>query len=289
MSTHRPSSSSSPASSALFARLIDDAAMFPPGNAAAADAISGHLHHRSSGLDPYVGPLLVHHHRWDEVARAHAELGSPRLHVVVVGSHRLPGPDAPGMKVVGFETPVDAEPLPEAEGGLPLACEVSVGDGGRAVLAAVATAAAAGARVVAKIRTGGTSADAFPDEQTVAAALQAAVALAAPMKFTAGLHHAVRFTAAGTGFEHHGFLNLLVAAARAHEGADVGALGGTLANRDAAHLADALRALSAEQVGQVRRTCVSFGCCGVEEPVADLVALGLIPPVEADASAGVRR
>ena len=44
--------------------------------------------------------------------------------------------------------------------------------------------------------------------------LVAAVSAGLPFKLTAGLHEAVRHTNAETGFTHHGFLNLVLAAAR---------------------------------------------------------------------------
>ena len=43
----------------LFAGLIDDAAMFPPGNASAAAAITGHADCRRSWFAPLIGPLVV--------------------------------------------------------------------------------------------------------------------------------------------------------------------------------------------------------------------------------------
>ncbi|MEJ7629938.1 MAG: hypothetical protein WKF54_10145 [Nocardioidaceae bacterium] len=267
--------STSPQAPPLFARLVDDAAMFPPGNASAYDAISAHLRHRASDIDSYVGPLLVHHSRWDDVVAAHADLGSPPLHVVMIGAHRLPGTAPPPLRVVGFEQLVDHLPLPTAEDDLPLACEVSADDAGLEVLAEVAEAAAAGVAVVGKLRTGGTDAASFPNEATVAAVVTAAVRLGAPMKFTAGLHHAVRFTAADTGFEHHGFLNLLVAVEAALAGVPDAGVVEVLASRDGATLAKTVRGWYDEQVSGVRRTFVSFGCCGVEEPIRDLVALSL--------------
>jgi len=260
----------------LFARLIDDAAMFPPGNATAVEAIRSHLRYRTGGLDPYVGPLLVHHDRWDELAAAHAELGSPQLHVVVIGTHLMPPVLPPGVRVVGFEQPVDRPPLPASERAVPLACEITADAAGFAVLAAVANAAAEGAAVVGKFRTGGPDVTAFPDEATVAAVIAEAVRVGAPLKFTAGLHHAVRYTDSTTGFEHHGFLNVLVATQRAHTGVLLADLVEVLASRDGQALADSARGWAAEQVGSARRTFVSFGCCGVEEPIRDLVALGLI-------------
>ncbi len=268
----------------LFARLVDDAAMFPPGNASAVEAIRGHLRYRTSGLDPYVGPLLVHLDRWDELAAAHAELGSPQLHVVVIGTHRMPPVLPPGVRVVGFEQPVARPPLPAADGGAPLACEITADETGFELLAAVANAAGEGAAVVAKFRTGGTDVAAFPDEATVAAVISEAVRVGAPLKFTAGLHHAVRFTDSGTGFEHHGFLNLLVATERAHAGVLIADLVEVLTSRDGQALADSARGWGAEQVGSVRRTFVSFGCCGVEEPIGDLVSLGLLDAPVSSAS-----
>ena len=260
----------------LLARLVDDAAMFPPGNATAAAAITAHLGLRSGPLDPYVGPLLVHEGRWHELVPAYAALGSPPLDVVVIGGHRVPGVVPPGLRVVGFERPVAEPPLPDAEDALTLACEVTADDAGFEVLAEVADAAAAGIAVVAKFRTGGIEAAAFPDEPTVAAVIVEAVRVGAAIKFTAGLHHAVKFTDATTGFEHHGFLNLLVAVARAEAGGAVADVVELLAVRDGTDLAATVRGWSVEQVAAVRRTFVSFGCCGVEDPLLDLVRLGLL-------------
>lgn len=262
--------------SELFARLVDDAAMFPPGNADAATAIAGHLRLRAGPLDPHVGPLLVHERRWPEVVSAYAALGSPRLNVVVIGSHRLPDVSSPGLCVVGFEQLVARPPLPAAQDELSLACEVAADEAGFEVLSEVADVAAAGAAVVGKFRTGGTEAAAFPDEPTVAAVIAEAVRVGAGMKFTAGLHSAVRFTDDKTSFEHHGFLNLLVAVADAQAGARVPDLVDVLAIRDGSSLAQTVHGWSLEQVAAVRRTFVSFGCCGVEDPLHDLVALGLI-------------
>ena len=97
-----------------------------------------------------------------------------------------------------------------------------------------------------------------------------------PMKFTAGLHHAARFTAADTGFEHHGFLNLLVAVEAARRGAAEPTLAALLGERDAGRLAATVTSWTEDQISGVRSAFVSFGCCGVQDPVDDLVALQLI-------------
>ncbi len=270
----------------LFDRIVDDAAMFPPGNATAVEALTGHLRLRSSQLNPYVGPLLVHERRWDEVVAAYADLGSPQLEVVVIGSHRLPGGAPRSLRVVGFEQPVGSPPIPATDDGLPLACELTADDAGFAMLAEVADAAAEGVRVIGKFRTGGTEAAAFPDERTVGAVVAEAVKVGASVKFTAGLHHAVRHTDE-SGFEHHGLLNLLAAVARADAGVGIDELVDVLSLRDGGVLADTVRGWRPEEVRAVRRTFVSFGCCGVEEPLRDLARLGLIDELNSSRHAEV--
>ncbi len=49
----------SPLPRALFTGLIDDAAVFPPGNASIADALTAHAHHRRQWYAAFVGPLLL--------------------------------------------------------------------------------------------------------------------------------------------------------------------------------------------------------------------------------------
>jgi hypothetical protein len=255
----------------LFDRLLDDAAMFPPGNADPATAISEHLGYRAGDLDRYVGPLLVHVDRWREFATAHAAAASPDLDVVMIGASSVPGP-VPGVHVTGFELRVHALPLPEVPVGTSVACEIDP-DSGHEVLKEIASAEGG---YVGKLRTGGTTAAAFPSEATVAGVVVDAVRLGAPMKFTAGLHHAVRFRDDDSGFEHHGFVNLLVAVHSALRGHGPREVAAVLARRDGSDLADEVWSWSDEDVAGVRRAFVSFGCCGVEDPITDLVALGLV-------------
>lgn len=264
---------------AAFTALLDDAAMFPPGNASPADALSGHLRHRAAWYADLIGPLLVPARGWDSFLAAHAAAGEPPVTVVLIGTSSLP-PDVPAsVTVAGFELPVSDVPLPSVPEGRRLAAELSSGPGGERVLAAVGERAAAGDPVVVKVRTGGMTRDAFPSEETLAGVLAAAVAARAPLKLTAGLHHAVRHTASDTGFEHHGFLNVLLATLQTVDGQDAGAAAVTLAIRDPAVLLSHLNEPAGVRLVAARRWFVSFGCCGVEEPVADLVDLGLLEAI----------
>ena len=112
-------------------------------------------------------------------------------------------------------------------------------------------AALVGSRHHASLRTGGVRADLYPDEdepRRCRGGLRAAVAF----KATAGLHHAVRNTDPATGFEQHGFLNVILAVDAAHRGASTDEVAAILAERDA----DAVAARVARRLasaGVVRR------------------------------------
>lgn len=260
----------------LFTGLVDDAAMFPPGNAEAGEAIAEHLRYRRSWFADLIGPLLVPARAWPDFCAAHAAAGSPSLAVVVIGTTTLPDPMPPGVTVAGFEAVVPDAPLPAVPEGCSLAAEVTADAAGLRVMRAVAQARDNGVPVVAKFRTGGTVAEAFPSEGVLAQVLSDAVEIRAPLKLTAGLHQAVRHTDPTTGFEHHGFLNVMAATRAAMTGADVPAVAAVLARRDPAAL---LPAVGSDHDGvSVRTLFVSFGCCGVEDPVHDLLDLGLVGP-----------
>jgi hypothetical protein len=134
-----------------------------------------------------------------------------------------------------------------------------------------------GTRYRAKLRTGGVRAELFPPAQELATALHACVARGVALKCTAGLHHAVRHTDHATGFEHHGFLNVLLAVSALAAGAPAAIAAGHLRETDSGALVAALRTWSPDRAARVRATFTSFGTCSVLEPVDDLIALGLLP------------
>src|SRR4051812_20549731 len=55
---------------ALFVGLVDDAAMFPPGSAEVAAALTAHREYRRSWFAPIVGPLVVSDQKLTELGRA---------------------------------------------------------------------------------------------------------------------------------------------------------------------------------------------------------------------------
>lgn len=139
--------------------------------------------------------------------------------------------------------------------------------------------------LAAKIRCGGQTADSFPPPDAVARFLLQAEAHSLPVKATAGLHRPFRHTDEATGFTHHGFINLLVAAALAAAGAPIGTVTAILAETDPAAFEISPAGLSwrdhrvtAAAFDSLRPGgFVSYGSCSFQEPVEDLAVLGVLP------------
>jgi hypothetical protein len=126
-----------------------------------------------------------------------------------------------------------------------------------------------------KFRTGGLTEDLFPTPATLATCIESALDRELPFKCTAGLHHAVRNRDEETGFEHHGFLNVLLATRASLDGGGVDEVAKVLDDTDAATLASRLSA-NPDEAARTRRWFTSFGSCSVLEAHEDLVELGLI-------------
>lgn len=269
----------------VFAGLVDDAALFPPGNAPMPRALAEHAAHRDSSYGDLVGPFLCPATRVDEL-RDHLP-ADRRLELSLVF-------DATGeaahhaLRTVGSDERLALVALEAAHARLGDDAAV-IGENLRRLPAVVGflevprrdfdeslDLVAKGGWQAAKYRTGGTSADAFPSERELAAFLHACARRGLPFKLTAGLHHAVRHTDATTGFEHPGVLNVLVATRDALDGAPADDIAAVLAERDAAPLAARLRSWTPEDCVAIRGTFRSFGCCGVTDPIGDLAGLGLI-------------
>jgi hypothetical protein len=261
----------------LFVGLLDDAAVFPPGNAPLPDAVAAHRRHRAAWHAPMVGPLLVPP---DDAGAVPTDIS-----IGVVGplDAVTRAVDA-GRTISQIEVPVakrgeDPQPglgelftLVERTNvrGYP---EIPLTWGLTAALDAVAEARAAGLPVAPKFRTGGLAAELFPTPVELAAVICACRDRALPFKLTAGLHHALRHTDPETGFIHHGFLNVLVAAAVAVDGAEPAEVAKVLASGDATPLVTAVHG----RLDGERPLWIGFGSCSIEEPLDDLRILGLLP------------
>ncbi|GAA4600752.1 hypothetical protein BJY16_003651 [Actinoplanes octamycinicus] len=266
-----------PAAEELFARFFDDAALFPPGNATMATAVPAHLAFRG-GL---VGPFVLPASRLAEVD-VHLDRSGPPLDLALIAAPAdLPAAagaiaDHPGLRLAAVEATVAVDAaqarstvrtlaacLPP---DLPVAVEIPRTGGRDEVLDALA-----GTGLRAKLRTGGVRADLFPPVGELAATIRACVDRGIAFKCTAGLHHAIQHTDPVTGFHHHGFLNVLLAADEPSRAAD------HLARTDAAEVAAELRTWSPTRAARAREVFTSFGTCDIGDPIHDLVHLGLLP------------
>lgn len=273
---------------AAWRGLVDDAAIFPPGDVPLADAAAAHVARRAEPYGDLVGAFVAKDTDLPALKATPLALSvvmtggagavagvaslSRKLHIAVEGVEiALRDPGDPVGAARRVSAAVDAA---RAEGQLddhvPVFVEIPPDCSPGAWFAAADEVAAQEFRL--KLRTGGLEAAAFPSASTLAGWINAALDRETPFKCTAGLHRAVRHTGED-GFEHHGFLNLLVATRRAFDGATAGEVAELLERRDDQALADDARDLD---LGGARRWFNSFGSCSVAEPLDDLVRLGLV-------------
>jgi len=280
---------------ALFRHLVDDASMFPPGNLPLVEAVATHQAHRAAPYADLVGPFVCTDQDLTKVAEAAARAkpgavsGPLRVSVVISGGAGgiepavRWGDRSKDVEVTAVEVRLrDEDDLSRNALRVVRACDdcldeetayVEIGLEGawERALDVVADAGYA-----AKLRTGGLDASLFPSEDQVAAFITACLDREVAFKCTAGLHNAVRHTAADSGFEHHGFLNVLLATRASLDGASTDEVAAVLAERQGAGLAVRARELSDEQAASTRRWFTSFGSCSIEEPRTDLTTLRLM-------------
>lgn len=136
-----------------------------------------------------------------------------------------------------------------------------------------------------KLRCGGAVAESFPSVERLAEVIIACRDARLPLKFTAGLHHPFRHYDAALDSDVHGFINVFSAAVLADaltlDAADIAAILGTQDANSFSFSAQSLRwqefEVTTSQIEFVRaRRALSFGSCSFDEPVADLIALGLL-------------
>jgi hypothetical protein len=147
----------------------------------------------------------------------------------------------------------------------------------------------------AKARTGGVTADAFPSAPALAGFIGACTRERVRWKATAGLHHPIRGSYRLTYEEGsprgtmYGFLNVLLAAAMAIDGAGAespggdGGIMGVLQETNAeaftfgeTEITYRGKTISPETIARMRRGgMASFGSCSFTEPVDELSALTL--------------
>jgi hypothetical protein len=247
----------------LLDSLIDYAGLFPPAALSMEEAVRNYEKYRESKYAWMLGRFVV----------PAAKLGEVPIEIpvtVLAAPGEFPDVDCIETKA---SSPEDVESIAANRGGRTIYVEITddslierIGNNG----------------LRAKLRTGGTTADAFPSTERIAQFLRRCAELRVAFKVTAGLHHPLRCVkpltyepSAPTG-TMNGFLNVFLAAAlpqfaerilveenpRAFAFDDGGAWW-----RD--------RRITTDELARVRKhLAISFGSCSFEEPVSDLREIG---------------
>jgi hypothetical protein len=281
----------------LLRGLVDDAAVFPPRSLPMERAVTEHLAHLASPYSRLVGRFLVPASRLAELQATLASGEHLRVGVVMdtgaAGVAEAVAGVCEDRRLVlsAVEVPLSPEAdqaaaahwalkeLARLPDGVSAFVELPRVYGWRDALSLVAAR-----RRGAKLRTGGATAGAFPTELELAIFIHACVEEGVPFKLTAGLHRAVRYVDEATGFEHHGFLNALVATCHAVLGRSVSRLAEVIAVRDQAEVLALLRGASGPTLEAARRHFVGFGCSNVTAPVGDLLSLAVPEAMAAEAA-----
>ena len=270
--------------SPLFVGLVDDASVLLRGIIDLPASASTFVKHRTSWFAELLGTLLL------PASLIDLEGLPPGLPVGVVNDGALSALPAAvdrlraaGAAVRQIEAAVarrGEDPQPgivelrriTAEQDLEVYAEIPLSWGLLAALDTVADARGTGLRLGAKFRIGGLAAELFPTPVELAAVICACRDRGLPFKLAAGLRHALRHTDPETGFTHHGFLNVLVAALAAADGAEVAEVAEVVAATHPLPLVEPARAA----LGRTRPLCVGYGSANVLEPLTELIRLGLI-------------
>jgi hypothetical protein len=270
----------------LFGRAFDYAGLYPPASLALDEVLAAYTRYREGAHAWALGRLVVPAARLGEIptrvgplavvldAERAADLGWLRPFAVDGGRLAL---EARAADVPGIET------IAAARGRLsvPIVVELPVGGDVSALVASLHRH-----RLIAKVRTGGVTAEAIPPPSALLAFIDACVQADVPLKVTAGLHHSIRGTYPLT-YEPssargvmHGFANVFLATAALVAGDSTSAAGILEETERAAFRFDAdtigwrdLR-FDADGITRSRRLLVACGTCSFEEPMADLQALG---------------
>jgi hypothetical protein len=279
--------------------LVDDAAIFPPGNLPLDRAVAEHRGHQASEYAALVGGFVVSDVKLpdliDILDESVLDDGDDEtelsINLVVTGGAGAIEPAvrwasrAPTLRLRALEFALRDEDdlahnarrvcaaldaLEEDLADVEVFVEPPrvVGVAGHGWLSALDELAMR--ELPLKFRTGGVTNDAFPTADELATSISAALDRELPFKCTAGLHRALRHTDPDTGFAHHGFLNVLVATRSCLDGGDTRA---ALEQTDADALLDGI---DDDALARTRRWFTGFGSCSILEPHDDLVELGLV-------------
>lgn len=272
----------------LLEGAIDYAGLFPPASLSMADAVSEYARHRLAPDNWALGRFVVPFSRWDELVATAPQEPWP-VSVLAVPSdaariHEIIESTDYGLEIEAAEckatAPADAKKMAElVRVGIDVFAEFPLAGNLDPMASALRRAG-----VAAKIRTGGVTADAFPQARQILAFLRACRKAGIRFKATAGLHHAVRgeyrltYEAGAPNGTMFGFLNMAMAAAFLWFNWDDDTVVAVLEERsqDAFEFSDAGvswrgERLTRDQLHEVRQEFfVGFGSCSFSEPMGEV-------------------
>jgi hypothetical protein len=297
-----------PSVAALLTGLVDYAGLFPPAKLDMPATVRNYGRFRESPESWMLQRLIVPVARLDEFEAAAAEhlpRGADdepwRLSAITVPAddekfaadverllafneaHAEPGAGLAVVDVIELKgtsrAALDAALTDLPEDFFPF-IELPIADDPRGLIAALS-----GGDAGAKVRTGGVTADLYPEPAHVARFIGACAGADVPFKATAGLHHPLRHFSEAVGTKEFGFLNVFIAGALA--------LHFELTDEELADVLveESLDAFSFTEEGLAWRThrlttdeiedarlalAISYGSCSFDEPRDDLRGLGLI-------------
>jgi hypothetical protein len=294
----------------LLFDAIDYAGLFPPAQLDMAGAVAEYAAYLESGDAWALGRFVLPATRLEELSREAAAHASTPSHPAGWRLSVVLGADIPGEaeRVKAFNAAheslsgawsasVEAVELkaatPQAIGDamrvvpedLERYVEIPIADDPSPLVRAIAAGHA-----FAKVRTGGTTPDAFPKSDDLARFLAACVAEGVPFKATAGLHHPLRgdypltYEPGSVTGRMYGFLNVFLATAFLRSGMSQAESAALLEERDASAIVfddDGVRwrghRLTVSGLEVARAASIqSFGSCSFREPIDDLTALDLL-------------
>jgi hypothetical protein len=283
---------------ALLANIVDYAGLFPPASLEMRVAVRNYLAYRGEAASWMLGRFVAPVARLDEL-RSELERQSVDEALAISATAGtdveadIEGARAFNAASVGlarvdvvegrFGSPETIERAGSAaRGEFDLFAEIAADPDPRTLIAAIARAG-----IAAKIRTGGTKADAFPSAAHVVRFIRRCLEAGVRFKATAGLHHPLRaeypltYEMAAPRGVMFGYLNVFVAAALMRNGLPDADAERVLRERDRSKFdmsEDAIEweghTLTSDDLRQVRRGfAVSFGSCSFREPVDELHAI----------------
>ena len=269
----------------IFTKFLDDAAIFPPGLAPLETAVSLHLSRSQNTVtDQFIGPLIL---SMDKLKEAASLAAGHALDVSVV----LPADQitelanllgGEGEDLSGEElNPLNIVSIELKNADIQTASNLAINNPDMEIyvelpyeeISEESLAALKQGGLKLKFRTGGVTQDLFPTHEQTLDVIEQTVRWGVPFKLTAGLHRAMRYVDANTGFQHFGFANIAAAVADIQSGNSRAEAASTLVSDDQPTIAEKLTTNPSW-----RDIFTSFGSCSMTEPAETLQEMGLLKP-----------